>query len=115
MRNTVVMSGDGSVATVVRKVSRVASGRYAVYLPTGLNDLWEDWNRHNVKPLVILKPIKGDSKMTNPNSKPMFQGADGPGPVTSRPASLPIPPGLAVKPWGMRVMGVMVNDIPIIV
>jgi hypothetical protein len=59
MRNTVVMSEDGSVATVVRKVSRVASGRYAVYLPTGLNDLWEDWNRHNVKLLVILKPIKG--------------------------------------------------------
>jgi len=53
--------------------------------------------------------------MTNPNSKPMFQGANGPGPVTSRPASLPILPGLAVKPWGMRVMGVMVNDIPIIV
>jgi len=59
MRNTVVMSEDGSVATIVRKVSRVASGRYAVYLPTGLNDLWEDWNRHNVKLLVILKPIKG--------------------------------------------------------
>jgi hypothetical protein len=59
MSSTVVTSENGSVATVVRKVSREASGRYAVYLPTGLNDLWEDWNIHNVKLLVILKPIKG--------------------------------------------------------
>jgi len=52
--------------------------------------------------------------MTNPNLKPMFQGADEPGSVTSRPA-YPFLLGLAVKPWGMRVMGVMVNDISIIV
>jgi len=38
--------------------------------------------------------------MTNPNSKPMFQGADGPGPVTSRPASLPILPGVGGKALG---------------
>ncbi len=57
MRDTVVMGRDGSVMFTVRKLTRVAKGRYAVYLPKGLAELWREWHERGVKLLVIVRPI----------------------------------------------------------
>jgi len=57
MRDTVVMGRDESVMFTVRKLTRVAKGRYAVYLPKGLAELWREWHERGVKLLVVIKPI----------------------------------------------------------
>jgi hypothetical protein len=77
MTGETIIDRDGRIRMFNRKVSKLTKDRYGLYLPTGLNELWEQLRLRRARLLVEIQVINW--------------GGDGPGHPTgsvNRPASL---------------------------
>jgi hypothetical protein len=75
MTGTTIIDRDGRIRMPNRKVSKLTKDRYGLYLPVGLNELWEELRLRRARLLVEIQVID--------------EGGDGPGHPGSinRPAS----------------------------
>jgi len=57
MTGTTIIDRDGRIRMPNRKVSKLTKDRYGLYLPTGLNELWEELRLRRAKLLVTIQVI----------------------------------------------------------
>ncbi|MFP3236979.1 MAG: hypothetical protein RXR10_05890 [Vulcanisaeta sp.] len=69
MVNTVIIREDRSIVLPDKKLTRTTKGRYAIYLPITLNDLWQMLHEGGVKVTVTIQ--------INPNQKPSGRASGG--------------------------------------
>jgi hypothetical protein len=57
MTGTITIDRDGRIRMFNRKVSKLTKDRYGLYLPVGLNELWEELRLRRAKLLVTIQVI----------------------------------------------------------
>jgi len=57
MTGTTIVDRDGRIRMPNRKVSKLTKDRYGLYLPTGLNELWEELRTRKARLLVTIQVI----------------------------------------------------------
>jgi len=55
MVSTVIIREDGSIVLPNKKLTRTTKGRYAIYLPVTLNDLWQRLHEGGAKVTVTIQ------------------------------------------------------------
>jgi shikimate kinase len=55
MVSTVIIGEDGSIVLPDKKLTRTTKGRYAIYLPITMNDLWQRLHENNVRVMVTIR------------------------------------------------------------
>jgi hypothetical protein len=87
MTGTTIIDRDGRIRMPNRKVSKLTKDRYGLYLPTGLNELWEELRLRRARLLVTIQVID--------------EGGDGP----SHPVVLPNRPASRASALGGQELG----------
>jgi len=57
MTGTTIIDRDGRIRMPGRKIFKLTKDRYGLYLPTGLNELWEELRLRRAKLLVTIQVI----------------------------------------------------------
>jgi hypothetical protein len=69
MTGTTIIDRDGRIRMPNRKVSKLTKDRYGLYLPTGLNELWEQLRLRRARLLVEIQVInEGGDAPRHPSS-----------------------------------------------
>jgi hypothetical protein len=55
MVSTVIIREDRSIVLPDKKLTRTTKGRYAIYLPITMNDLWQRLHENGVKVTVTIQ------------------------------------------------------------
>jgi hypothetical protein len=55
MVNTVIIGEDGTITLPNKKLTRTTKGRYAIYLPITMNDLWQMLHEGNARVTVTIQ------------------------------------------------------------
>jgi hypothetical protein len=69
MTGTTIVDRDGRIRMPNRKVSKLTKDRYGLYLPVGLNELWEELRTRRARLLVTIQVINwGGDGPSHPGS-----------------------------------------------